>query len=390
MLESLTFSILHWSWLAFVIIGLTLFSSAYYFRRESNRLAKALAELYALNQEVKQDALAFFDQAWPILQSAGCLQMQAELAWFGEQKNVTFGSKKNSDTRRVSFCIARDDMQFDLLLFINRQAAEPQSLSSMIVTTYVNILEQNLVLKQAEILASQKRLERYQLFVQHEIKNIAQFIQLLNEQVQAVQSDQASEQSDDQSRDQAKVALVNRLEQTLPIMVQRATRTIQQMTCPISRGQDKKRLSLKPLISEVLEMYSLNADIVGSGRVSLSRPLLIEVFKNVLGNFRDHRSLNASIKILIEHPEPDLVDRQEMGEGRIDKSVLIKITGLKTAGADEMISERLFEPFWTTSESGMGLGLFLARELLKQLDGRIRFEQNEHTFSFLIQLPVTD
>jgi len=86
----------------------------------------------------------------------------------------------------VVFNVAREDMRFELNVVLNRKAAESNSLSFLVIKTFVNILEQNIVLKQTEILTSQKRLERYQLFVQHEIKNIAQFIQLLSEQVSRI------------------------------------------------------------------------------------------------------------------------------------------------------------------------------------------------------------
>ncbi|CAN8139190.1 hypothetical protein THIOSC15_1300008 [uncultured Thiomicrorhabdus sp.] len=47
----------------------------------------------------------------------------------------------------------------------------------------------------------------------------------------------------------------------------------------------------------------------------------------------------------------------------------------------------MFEPFWTTSESGLGLGLFLARELLKQVSGEIKFQQGSQHFGFILSLP---
>jgi C4-dicarboxylate-specific signal transduction histidine kinase len=48
----------------------------------------------------------------------------------------------------------------------------------------------------------------------------------------------------------------------------------------------------------------------------------------------------------------------------------------------------MFEPFWTTSESGMGLGLFLARELLKQFNGEIEFfhHKKDGVFGFHISV----
>ncbi len=52
-----------------------------------------------------------------------------------------------------------------------------------------------------------------------------------------------------------------------------------------------------------------------------------------------------------------------------------------------VVSERLFEPFWTTSQSGMGLGLFLTRELLQKVGGTVAFYQTEDTLGFKVCLP---
>ncbi len=360
--DEIKLSLVHWGWLGLVLFGLSLLGTVYYFRRQSKRLSKALSKLHSINQSVEQDALNFFQRAWPVLSTVGCLQMQANVEWFGEKRNVHFGIKGKRFGRKVSFNVARDDMSFEVILFLNRGASEPESLSSLVIKTFIQILEQDLVLKQAEILTSQRRLERYQMYVQHEIKNISQFLELLSEQVQVVQNDAG------------KVRLVNRLSETLPIMAKRARKTIQQMNQPLSETHKVSFLMLRPLLKEVVEMYSLNAIITGEASVNLSRQLLLEVFKNILGNFSDHPSSNKPIKIIID---------SEVKDGPAQITVVGQLYGIQ----NQMVSERMFEPFWTTSESGMGLGLFLARELLKQFGGEVSFEQSVKEFSFLIKLP---
>jgi len=368
MLSSDPFLLIHWLGLGLVLIGLTLFFTAYYFRRQSKRLSNALSDLYRLNQTVKQDALDFFDQSWPILESLGCLQITAHIGWFGEQKKVCLGAPSLVMGKRQLFNIERDEMRFDLILILNRKAAEPDSLSFLVIKTFVSILEQNLVLKQSEILTSQKRLERYQLFVQHEIKNIAQFIQLLCEQVNRLQQ----KNTNPAVLDEHKLRLIERLHQTLPIMAQRAQKTILHMKQPLLKHRSSTDIKLHVLLQEVVKMYDLDAKIKGDAIIYLPLPLLEEVFKNILGNFRDHA--------LTEQPLDISVNQSA-------QTVVIKIECLQNKPYNKMLAERLFEPFWTTSESGMGLGLFLARELLKQMNGQVTFEQSKKRFGFLVQLP---
>ncbi len=360
--DQVKLSLFHWGWLVLTLLGSSLLVAVYYFRRQSKRLRKALARLYSLNQKVDQDALNYFHQAWPILASVGCLQMKANLEWFGEKRTVNFGIKRELSSRKAIFSVARDDMSFEIMLFLNRGASEPESLSSLVIKTFIKILEQDLVLKEAEILTSQKRLERYQMYVQHEIKNIAQFIQLLSEQIAMVENDAS------------KVRLVNTLRETIPLMAKRARKTIQHMNQPLSESHEPSVLMIRSILQEVVQMYSLEAKIIGDASVNLSRQILLEVFKNILGNFSDHPSSDQPIKIIVKTE----------GQGG---STRVKIIGQLYGLQNEMVPERIFEPFWTTSESGMGLGLFLARELLKQFDGQITFEQSIKEFSFIVTLP---
>ncbi|MCF6254336.1 MAG: ATP-binding protein [Thiomicrorhabdus sp.] len=359
-MSSLEAPLIHWLWLVFVFIGLTLFITAAYFRRESKRLSKALSDLYALNQSVNQDALDFFDQSWPILSSLGCLKVEANIEWFGEKKHIVFGDMTSLHGKSQVFYVSRDEMAFKLKIMLNRKASESGSLSFLVIKTFINMLEQNLVLKQAEILTSQKRLERYQLFIQHEIKNIAQFIQLLSEQVVRVEAEQD------------KIRLIERLQKTLPTMAERAKKTVLHMSRSSIKGHECNELQVHLVLQEVVSMYHLQANIIGEATICLPSALLIEAFKNILGNFRDHELTQKEIRIVIE---------AKASHARV------RIFCQRDKITSEIRPERLFEPFWTTSESGMGLGLFLARELLKQMNGTVQFEQGAESFGFLIKLP---
>lgn len=363
MLENLPQNIADWVWVGLVLLGLSLFFTAYYFRHQSKQLSQAISNLYNINDASKQDALDFFDKAWSVLETVGCVKLQANIEWFGERKSVLKGRNGSTNTNAHSYSVNRDDMRFEIVLYLTREAGHPDSIASLVVRTFLHILEENLVLKQAEILTSQKRLERYQLFVQHEIKNIAQFIQLLSEQVQMVNDVES------------KVKLIDRIGSTIPVMAKRARKTIDHMQHPLSEFYEGNVLGMQDLLSDVVEMYSLDANVKGQASTNLPRQMLLEVFKNILGNFRDHESSNKPIEIEIE--QDPLNDR-----------VYIHIQAKQLEG-QAFFSERMFEPFWTTSESGMGLGLFLARELLKQLDGAIEFYQDEqlNAFGFEIAVP---
>ncbi|MDG6779108.1 hypothetical protein QCB44_10360 [Thiomicrorhabdus sp. zzn3] len=348
-----------WMALSFVTFGLSLLAVAYYVHRQATRLRKTVARLYELNQQLGRDALDFFEQAWPVLQQAGLLSLKADIDWFGEHRYQVFGKVFDVGSCQ-HFQIDRDDMHFKLTLCLPKYSGERLNWLELVVNTYIQILQQDIEHKHAEILVSQKRLERYQMFVQHEVKNIAQFIQLLSEQIAPLES------AED------KLRLMERLQKTLPLMAERAANAVRQMKQPLSEFYASSAVELNELIEEVLFLYQLQAQVEGWGRVQIARNVLLEVFKNILGNYRDHPVGECPLAIQIE-------DRGSEG-------ATVTIRSCLQTQNEALKPERMFEPFWTTSESGMGLGLFLTRELLKQVGSEIEFHQQGNQVSFELHL----
>ena len=58
------------------------------------------------------------------------------------------------------------------------------------------------------------------------------------------------------------------------------------------------------------------------------------------------------------------------------------------AGVPETMRDRLFEPFASTKEEGLGLGLFLARDLTLQMGGNIELEEVKQGASFRLNFPI--
>jgi len=57
-------------------------------------------------------------------------------------------------------------------------------------------------------------------------------------------------------------------------------------------------------------------------------------------------------------------------------------------GIPEYMQERVFEPNFTTKNSGMGLGLAMVKNLIENLGGTIRFNTSPNGTEFIIELPI--
>lgn len=58
------------------------------------------------------------------------------------------------------------------------------------------------------------------------------------------------------------------------------------------------------------------------------------------------------------------------------------------AGVPDAMRDKLFEPFASTKGEGLGLGLFLARDLTRQMGGSIELEEVEQGASFRLNFPI--
>ncbi|BBP46725.1 hypothetical protein THMIRHAS_20980 [Thiosulfatimonas sediminis] len=332
----------------------------FFYVRNTRRLSLALSELHALNHKLEHDAINFFRKAWPVLHAIGVQQIAAKIRWFGEDKQIQLGEPTESHSIQEYKQFEHGQMAFDVVLRLPRKVARVGTMHNLVLQTFFNILEQDILLKEQQVTSTQKRLERYQMFVQHEIKNIAQFISLLSTQVERIESDED------------KIRLVARLKKTLPTMAERAQKTIQTMKDPSLSKEKQTTFDVTEVLKEVVQMFDLPCKVLGSAEVVMRRELLLEVFKNVLGNFRDHNVGNELTIYVADNAQPNKVEIQIQNRN---------IPGLM------LHPERMFEPFWTTSASGLGLGLFLARELLKQVAGEIKFHQTSQHFGFVISVP---
>jgi signal transduction histidine kinase len=92
----------------------------------------------------------------------------------------------------------------------------------------------------------------------------------------------------------------------------------------------------------------------------IDRDRLAEVMDNLIANAVD---ATKDGRVMVE-AERDAEHRHVV--------IMIKDTG---GGVPQQMRERLFEPFATTKDSGMGLGLFLSAEIVHSLGGEIAYKE---------------
>jgi len=370
--SSIDFSSISGVAVALIVMGITIVLVFWYLQRRGIFAHSLVLELYELNQTVKQDSLSLLEQSWPILERAGFQKMMGRVVWYGESKYVSFGISSKKITKKLflknnkEYSIAIDEgyIKINLTLIAGQESkGENRLITKTIYQTFLILLSSNTTNKNMQFVLSKERLESYQLFLSHDVKNLAQFITLLSEQAQLLQTDEN------------KIMLVNRLQNLLPSLADKANKITQHMFLEKESFDDVENIDV---LSEI-KRYALQRelDIVlkseeESIELSISKTLLQQVLVELMDNFKNHAGpKNNPVKVFVSKHKT---------------SVFLNFKFQKLKGMD-LSAERLFEPFWTTSKSGLGLGLFVIREILKQIGGRIEFNQNSESVIFNVVLP---
>lgn len=354
---------------ALVIIGLTIFFVFIYLKKRSSFTHSLILQLYQLNRDVNHDVLLFLEQSWSILDKAGFQKIYGQVGWYGEEKGVFFGKEFNFATKRLfgtpkKYLVSIDegDIKIDLTLVTKPNiSGENKLIAEIIFQTFLVLLSSNTTSKNMQFVLSQERIERFQLFISHDVKNIAQFISLLKSQVKNSKSEKE------------KLALIERLDRLLPSLSEKAKKITSHMRYDKAFFDDVEQVCLLEKIKYYADANEISIELdqrASKISINLSQTLLQQVITEILNNFKVHADV-TTIKI-------DVLE---------EDGVILIIFKAKRDVELHIESERLFEPFWTTSKSGMGLGLFVTREILKKNGGKIKFVQNKKELSFCVTLP---
>jgi len=142
-------------------------------------------------------------------------------------------------------------------------------------------------------------------------------------------------------------------------------------------------LAINPLLQRVIEQIQpANSAVIsvdlpqGEHMVTGNAVMLAMAFSNLIKN---------AIEATEEVADPDVkISAQQLADG---VQVIIKDNG---GGMTAQVAKDLFEPFFTTKtiDKGLGLGLALAKNAIKDSGGRIELSYDNATTQFLIWLPL--
>ena len=345
-------------YLYLIMIGLTIgavMGALWYKARRASMLNLLLIRM---NEQHAFDAPAFLVAAWPLLAQSSLRGIDWRLDWFGVLKEGQSGVAKGRLTQRQ---VEVGEMQLEVKFYRHDGRGEQRYFEEALIETFMLLLRTDMLIKAGTTDATLSQMAKLNLFLQHDMKNIAQFIQLMSDQLALVPA--GKEQK-----------VLDYLRVATPLIRHRADRIVRTLTVGAAPAEPCRPLALRPMLVQLCELYGLEHAIEGDGMVEIAGNALETVFDNILKNYQD-LGLRENLAL-----------RLQIGIGT--HGSMVEITVKAPQAPRTLAPERLFEPFWSSTPAGLGIGLYQAKHLM-ELQGGAMFvsEDADQTLCFHVRCP---
>jgi signal transduction histidine kinase len=347
-------------YLSFILIGLTIGIVLLYLWRKSNKASRINLALIHLNAQHHFDAPRFLREAWPLLSQAGIRGMAWRLDWFGVPVEERTGELNGRSLYRE---IQVAEMKLAITLYQQDARGEQRYFNETLIETFLLLLRTDMLIKAGTTDATIAQLAKLNLFLQHDMKNVAQFIQLMADQLAAVPAGKEQQ-------------VIDHLRTATPLIRHRADRIVRTLTVGQHMVEPIGTLMLHEKLADLCRLYHLDYHISGEARVSVPENTIDSALDNILKNYSDMQlrdpRVKPSVAIAITSDEHD---------------AYVTISANNLPPAQQV--ERLFEPFWSSDPAGLGIGLYQAKQMLEMCKGALHIQQVDGgQLQFHIRIPV--
>ena len=370
-----------------VVAGISIGLVLLYLRRQSRLHRLRMGKLLALRHDLYDDPLATLTRHQATLANAGLRQLDCIGNWYGTPVAIRLGRKMPPHTgpaghtgQQISQRFDYDDIALTLRIGLTGLRGERRLFALQAAQVLFAMLQGALAARQLALVAATSQRARVGVFLQHDMRNLAQWVQLVAEDFEAADTDDKL------------MARARRLRSNAPQAARRAQRMSQAMLNPTwqpsasaslqgassfgaqrDEQSEQDQLDLPAYIEEAAQIHQVNISLTGSATVEWDSAALVTVLDNLLGNVsglsRDGMQ-SAQCSVVIEN----LDDRVDI---RFETPHLPL----------EIPLEKLFEPWASSRNTNKGLGLYQARKQALAAGGQLTAQRLEKGISVTLSIP---
>lgn len=346
-----------------VLIGITIGAVLAYLANRSRHASRLTLELIQRNQQAKFDALQFLESTWPLLRQAGFTGLHWHADWYGGER---WGGSGEESASKLERRLEATDIQVNVTLSLPMRSGEDRYFLQALAETFFLLLQCDLWVKTGAVAAATAQLSRFSLFLRHDMKNFAQYVELLDDQVHACPPAQAG-------------ALLERLQRTTPLLRERSSlllRSLQNNGQPDHQSKAGQAIDLAGMLRQSTALHGLAVEISGSAQINFPGSALDTAIDNIFKNYAD----------IARRPGGAIPTLRITIAAETSEQVLITIED--PTGKPVAHLERLFEPFWSDQPTGLGIGLYQAKQALALHNASLTARKGDGGPCFVLRLPA--
>ncbi|MEE9165622.1 MAG: HAMP domain-containing sensor histidine kinase [Nitrospinota bacterium] len=335
--------------------GLIIIASLLYLRRLVSTAVKTTFEIIDLNVQLSHDPHQFVNEVFPLLRKTQIIDFSYKITYPGTE----FERKKTTRRKGISKSLTADDYTIYIEIVPRTFKGEIKYIYALILETLFLLIKTDLLIKIKTLNDTFANIAKLQTFIQHDIKNIAQFVQTLSFNLQNIM-DHKDEQR-----------LVSYLKESSSGLLLRANKIISTLEINSEKEDEpEKKIDIKKSIESLIKSYNLSCSIKGNASVYGPESRIFLIFDNIFKNIYD-KSLQESLECDIE------ICKNDNGV----------TTSIFDTGSEIKDIEKIFEPFYTSKSSGLGVGLYQVKNIVTRMGGKINVENTGHGVRFDITIP---
>ncbi len=325
------------------LTGLVMLAVLLWLWRRFSRVLQAQRRLVELNSDAKRDAPDLLRAAWPILQRAGVEGWEWHLDWYGQTLGAAHGGRKGRPATRKEG--TAPEMRYSFALWWGPTKSENHFFAQALADTLALLLENDLWLQHHRVTRELAHTERLRTLIIHDVKNLAQCVQLLDERWSALCTDTPGAEAWRQARE------------AVALMRVRAERILLQLRPTGNIPRKTEALDVPVWFMQRCATLGLRPEIGGAARWEVDSEAWGTVFDNLLHNIADEAR------------------RTQRSQARVAIAITAEAGRLRIAlhdpdAAPPAHPERLLQPFWSSGD-GLGLGLKQARWAARQVGAEL-------------------